>query len=56
VKDEIESEAKEAVDQYEDHHQLDGLAPVGSFKLPEAVARFPHQVHSVAESTARLIG
>jgi hypothetical protein len=53
VKDEIETQAKEAVDQYEDDHQLGGLASVGSFKLPEAVVLPAHQADSVAESTAQ---
>src|ERR1700736_3849029 len=56
VKNEIETQAKEAVDQYEDDHQLGGLASVGSFKLPEAVVLLPHQVESVAENTGRLTG
>jgi hypothetical protein len=54
VKDEIERKANEAVDQYEDRYQLDGLMPVGSFKLPEAVASFSHQVPTSLKARLRL--
>ena len=37
VKNEIEYESDGGINQHEHRHQLDGLAPVGSFELPESV-------------------
>ena len=45
VKNEIEYESDGGINQHEHRHQLDGLAPVGSFELPESVVLLPHQVH-----------
>ena len=45
VKNEIEDEADDGINQHEHRHQLDGLPPVGSFELPESAVLLPHQAH-----------